>query len=145
MLTFWSQYKCIKNVTAMEYLNSLAHSYEHDGKFHPCEANSLLAGQQAKKTNSGGFWASILKNNVFSWSLQNYFSYWQAFLAVISTLTGFHDWDLVIRRALRVITSNYYLLSTLKDQSMMRAELTGVVVGRGMRTESAGYGHSTQY
>ena len=46
------------------------------------------------------------------------------FLQLTSALTGFHVWGLVTRWAQLLITSNYYLPSTLKDQSSMRADLT---------------------
>ena len=42
------------------------------------------------------------------------------FLHLISTLTGFHQWGLVTRWTQLLITSNYYLLSILKDRSTMR-------------------------
>ena len=42
------------------------------------------------------------------------------FLPLISTPIGFHDWDLVTRRAQRLITSNYSQPSTPKDWSTMR-------------------------
>ena len=47
-----------------------------------------------------------------------------SFLPLISAPTGFHDWGLLTRWAQLLITSNYYLPSTPKDQSTMRAELT---------------------
>ena len=40
----------------------------------------------------------------------------------ISAPTGFHDWGLETRWAQLLITSSYYLPSTPKDQSTMRAE-----------------------
>ena len=48
------------------------------------------------------------------------FSYWQTFLPLISTPTGFYDWGFVISRALPLITSNYYLPSTTKDRMTSR-------------------------
>ena len=72
------------------------------------------------------------------------FSFWQTFLPLISVLTSFHDWGLVTRWALLLITSNYNLPSKSKDQSTKKAELTGVVVNREMRMESTEYGDSTQ-
>ena len=39
----------------------------------------------------------------------------QIFLPLISAQPGFHDWGLVTRWAELLITSNYYLPSTLKD------------------------------
>ena len=53
----------------------------------------------------------------------------------ISAPTSFHDWGLVIRWALRLITSYYCIPSRKKDHSTMRAEPTGVLVNRGMRIE----------
>ena len=46
------------------------------------------------------------------------------FLPLISALTGFHDCGLVTRWAQLLITSSYYLPSTPKDWSTIRAELT---------------------
>ena len=46
------------------------------------------------------------------------------FLSLISALTCFHSWGLLTKWAQLLITSNYYLPSTPKDQSMMRADLT---------------------
>ena len=48
----------------------------------------------------------------------------RSFLPLISAPTGFHNWDLVTRWAQLLITSNYYLPSTPKYRSTMRAELS---------------------
>ena len=63
----------------------------------------------------------------FSTSLLPTFHCQIFFLPLISVLTGFHNWGLVTRWAQLLITSTYYLPSTPKDQSRMRAELTRVV------------------
>ena len=54
----------------------------------------------------------------------------QISLPLISTLTGFHDWVQVTRWVQLLITSNYNRLSTSKEQSAMRAELTWVIANR---------------
>ena len=49
------------------------------------------------------------------------------FLPLIFAPTGSHNWCLVTRRAKTLITSNYYLPSTSKDQSTMSVELTDLL------------------
>ena len=56
----------------------------------------------------------------FSTSLSTRFPPVRPFLHLISAPTGFYDWGLVTRWAQLLITSNYNLQSTLKDQSTMR-------------------------
>ena len=56
--------------------------------------------------------------DIFSSSLSTRFPPVRPFLPFISALTGFHDWGLVARWDQLLITSNYYLPSTPKDQSM---------------------------
>ena len=46
---------------------------------------------------------------------------------LISAPTGIYDWGLVTRWAQLLIISNFYLPSISKDQSTMRAKLTGVI------------------
>ena len=65
----------------------------------------------------------IKSKAIFSTSLWTSIPPVRPFLPPISALTGFHDWDLVTRWAQLLITSNYYLPSTPKDWSTMRAEL----------------------
>ena len=60
----------------------------------------------------------------FFTSLSTHFPPVRPFLPLISAPTGFHNWGLVTRWAQLLITSNYLLPSSRKDQSTIRAELT---------------------
>ena len=80
--------------------------------------------------NPGTVWAQVVVLQVhfatfFPTSLSTRFLPVRPFLPFISAPTGLHYWGLVTKWALLLITSHYYLPSSHKDQSAMRAELTG--------------------
>ena len=52
------------------------------------------------------------------------------FATSLAFLSHFHDWGLVNWWPQLMITSYCYLPNTVKDQSTIRAELTGVIVSR---------------
>ena len=74
---------------------------------------------------------------IFFTSLYSRFPPVRPFLTLIFAPTGFHNWGLATRWAQPLITSNYYLPSTTKDQSTIRKaaldgydELNDLHVGR---------------
>ena len=89
----------------------------------------LLTNKLSNVATSVTSRASALSSNMRWWPQHLFFSLFPysrfpPARHLISALTGFFDWGLLTRWAQLLITCNYYLPSTPKDQSTTRAELT---------------------